>query len=117
MEDLNKPTLPVHYIKDESYRTFFASGVIGGLNSIGQVNLNFYLDRLAIPTKQILEVNQLGESTEPKYKLGNVVGTEIKDGWVREVSVGMVMSVDTARAVAEWLNRQVEEFDKLHVNK
>lgn len=97
-----------HYIKSNSFRVIHADGAFGGLSPRGGIHMALYNERLPIPRETVHEVT-------PEGKLGKEIRPErvAREGIVREVEVGVVMSIDTTRSLIEWLTRKVEEAEKL----
>jgi hypothetical protein len=94
--------LTFHYIKSSAFRTVYVDGVIGSITPAGNVHCAVYNERPAIPrtTHHILDEN--GRISDE----GSVV--DGRDGFVREMEADLVMSVETARALAAWLNELLE---------
>lgn len=97
--------LTFHYIKSSSFRTVYVDGAIGSMTPAGNVHCAIYNERPAIPrtTRHILDEN--GQISED----GSVV--DGRDGFVREMEADLVMSIETARALAKWLNEILESND------
>jgi len=103
------PTLvPFHYIKSNLFRVIHVDGAVGNVTPSGLIFVGFYNDRAAIPQMMVHEVSEAGQ-----------VGTEHRDervtkqGIVREVEVGAIMSVDTATSLIQWLQEKINLIHKL----
>jgi hypothetical protein len=101
------PQLPssvkFHYIKGNFFRVVHADGAIGGLTPSRDIFVSLFSQRSALP--KMIEFAVL-----PNGNLGSETGREGKDGIVREVEIGIVMSATTARELATFLLEQVEAF-------
>lgn len=80
--------LEIHSIKNHDFRTVFGSGVFGGVTAQGQVNVNFFTERAAIPTKVVYAAAQ---SDDPLQL--TEIEREGKDGLIREVQAVILMPV------------------------
>lgn len=97
--------LETHYVKSSDFRTVLGTGVFGGVTTNGLVNANFFTDRVPLPTKISLSVNETtGEVGDELYREG-------KNGVIREVQFGVIMDVETARIVRDWLTKNIELID------
>jgi len=100
-----------HYIKNHDFKTVEGSGVFGGLTNNGQINMNFFTDRAPIPKKIVLEVDpQTG-------KIVNEIERDSKEGIIREVQFGVLLNVDTAKKIIDWLNQKIDEFDQHNIKQ
>lgn len=108
-ERTEKPrTVDFEYIKSGDYRVIYADGVHGGPTPRGMVQLSFYAERTPIPRKivhQILD-NQLGPELRDRR--------ESRSGIIRQVAATVVMSLDTARSLREWLDEKIEILESVH---
>ena len=95
--------LPIHYIKNEEFKTVFATGAHGGITLNGLLNVNFYCDRTVIPRKSQLKVDDNGLISE--------VDTEGRDGGIREVQVGVLMDISTAKNIINWLDSHIKTLE------
>ena len=80
--------------KSEQYRYIFATGVLGGLNPLG-AQIVFYLDR---PEPETVNTPHPGA-----MKLKKIV---------RELQVEVWMTPAQFKAIAEWMNKNIEEYEK-----
>src|SRR5688572_1446985 len=97
--------LKIRYLKSYDFKVSLATGVYGGITTNGLINANFFSDRTVIPTSQIVEID--GQ--------GNIISSvEEKDGdVVREVTVGLLMDVNSAKLLVNWLSSKIDEFEKI----
>jgi len=83
----------------EDYNPMYVNGAFGGITANGDLVLNFYLERHALPVSQTMELL-------PNGTLGNEVEREPKDlraSMVRYVGPGIVLSVAGAEAILQFI--------------
>jgi hypothetical protein len=85
-----------------------ATGAIGGLNAQGQIIINFFNERAAIPKTQTYSIAENGALVMPP------IDEEKKDSVMRDVFLAVSLSPETARGLAQFLNNQADNFDKMH---
>ena len=107
METNGNDKITFHYIKNENFRTGFASGVIGGVTVKGLINLNFYIDRVPIPEYASHEVDKkTGQVLMPPFDV------KTKQGSIREVQSGVEIDLATAKELQKWLTTHIEALEK-----
>ena len=100
-ESLPPSSIKFHYIKGNFFRVIHADGAIGGITPSRDIFVSLFSERAALP-KMIEQTVKLDGS------LGDEVAREGKDGIVREVEVGIVLSLNAAQLIADWLHNQVK---------
>lgn len=102
----NPKKVKIKFIKAYDFKTSMSTGVYGGITGNGLININFVTDRAVIPDFQEVEIDEGGRpSGLPKdFRDSDVV---------REVQFGTIMDITTAKVVAGWLNRKIEEYDTM----
>jgi len=90
-----------HYIKGNFFRVVHADGAIGGLTPNRSIFLSLFSERGAIPQMVEQALNPDGTLGDEKKRMG-------KEGLVREVEVGAMLSGPAAKRIAEWLLKQVQ---------
>lgn len=91
------------YIYQDDYNPVYVNGAHGGINVQGEIIANFYFERLPMPYKLTNEVNSEGI-------VGEMIDTDPKDlskSIVRYVQSGVVMNLEVAKQVYEWLGKQI----------
>ena len=96
--------LQFHYLKSSLYRTVHVDGAFGGRTPGGLISMQLFSERFPIPTSMVYSVS-------PEGLLGEEVGREVRSGIVRELEFSAVFNVDTARALRDWLSRQIEAVE------
>lgn len=103
-------SIPVHYIKTSNYRSYHADGVFGGLTPNKKIYMEFFLQRQVTPQMIEYKVTDKGE-------LGEEVKREGKEGFVREIEAGIIMDLEVAKVVRDWLDDKIKMFDELSSGK
>jgi hypothetical protein len=100
-----------HYIKSNAYRVIHVDGVYGGPTPGRLIYVSFFSERFPIPTVVEHAVKDLGEN---RFELGEEIQSkrEGKEGVVREIEVGAVMTLDMAKKLHAWLGQTIEEIEK-----
>lgn len=94
-----------HYVKTNDYRTIGATGAIGGITGQGEIHMNFYTDRPAIPRKAVYRID---DSAAGEQKLGELIELDIKEGGIREIQFGATFSVQTGKEIIDWITQQIQ---------
>lgn len=105
---MEKPFVNIKYIFNEDYNPTYVNGVYGGPSLGGELILNFYLERQPIPKDvkyELTDEGMLGEVLEisPKQHSTNVV---------RIVSNGIVVSLDSAKKLNNWLSVWIHKMEE-----
>jgi hypothetical protein len=105
----NKPELKFKYIFDYGYNPVYANGAHGGVSPRGELVMNFYLERMALPESITHEIN-------PNGTIGSETAAEPDDlahSMVRLIETGVVMNYQNARELHLWLGERVKEMETL----
>ena len=105
----NKPELKFKYIFDYGYNPVYANGAHGGVSPRGELVMNFYLERMALPESITHEIN-------PNGTIGSETAAEPDDlahSMVRFIEAGVVMNYQNARELQLWLGERVKEMEAL----
>jgi len=102
-QKVEEKTIEFHYQKGNEFRVLHVDGVYGGLSPDGYINMSVYNQRRPIPQKVVHEIEdqELGDEREEER--------ESKEGVVREVEANIVMDVNTAVALRNWIDEKLEE--------
>lgn len=110
MSNNKKKTVEFEYKVSPNYAVYSVAGAYGGINAKGNIIVNFFSERNAIPKKQVYEINEKGGL--------DLVSQESKNAVIRDVPFGISINAVDARSIASWLNTKADEFDRLaHANK
>lgn len=93
-----------HYQKSQFFRVIHVDGVIGNLTPQGLLHLAVFSERTAIPQSAVHELHQ--------GSLGQVVETEGKEGFVREIDTDLIMTKDAAVGIRDWLNEMLKDYER-----
>lgn len=99
------------YVFDEKYNPVYCNGAFGGISTQGEIIVNFFMERMAIPNSMTNSVNFDGS-------LGGVIETNPKnldETVIRYVSNGIVLNENNAKAIHEWLGIQIQELENRKV--
>lgn len=101
------------YIFKDSYNPLYINGATGGINPHGEIIINFYLERTALPISQTYEnrdgviITSSEIESEP---------SDLKNSFVRVVENGIIMNYQTAKEVYLWLGNHIEKLEELTNN-
>lgn len=101
------------YKFDKNYNPIYINGAYGGIGPRGEIIANFYFERHPLPNCEKYDINEDGNrlehsSTEPEGHEDNII---------RFVETGVIMNIDSAKRVYEWLGKHIENLEsKLNGN-
>ncbi len=107
------PQIKFKYIFDYGYNPVYANGAHGGVSPRGELVMNFYLERVALPESITHEIN-------PNGTIGQEVDAEPADlaqSLVRVIKSGVVMNYQNARELHYWLGERLKELEALEQAK
>lgn len=101
------------YIFADDYNPVYVNGAYGGSNARGEIVINFYLERAALPNSVTFDIddNKLKEITsevEPK---------DLKDSFVRFISTGVILDYKNAKVIHEWLGGHIKKIEDAGVKE
>lgn len=96
-----------HFIKGNYYRVIRVEGVHGGLTPHGHIFAALFNERAPIPQVTSHTMNQDGSLGEEIMD-----ERETKDGFVREVEVGVMMDLAAAEGFHKWLGEKIAQLKK-----
>lgn len=103
----DKKRIRLHYIKGSHFRVIHTDGVIGGPSPNGRgIHMSLWSERAPIPLQVSHEIDDEGH-------VGKEVERVQRDGIVREVEADVVISLETAEAMIEWLKHHVKSLKGL----
>lgn len=91
------------YKQDESAQLKYAHGVWGGINSQGEIEMNFYVESDALPAWS-------ERAIEPDGGLGPEITPhdERQKNIIRHIHTKLVLNYHTAMAIQDWLQSHLE---------
>jgi len=103
-----KVHIPVHQLKSPLFRNIVVDGVYGGITPKGTIHVAVFSERTPIPTQIGLILDQGGSFIDEDASM-----RVQRDGFVRELEAGLVLTTETAESVAQWLLKKVQEAKEL----
>jgi hypothetical protein len=92
------------YVNSHLFRVVAVDGVIISATPQGKIFLHLYNERVAIP-------RQVTHETLPDGTLGKEVDRIEPEEYVREVEVGIVIDIDTAKLISDILSKGVKSLE------
>jgi hypothetical protein len=111
MPDEMPTVVPFHYIKSHLFRVTHADGVVGNITPAGLIFIGLYSERSPIPQMMVHEITDAGQ-VGPERLDERVT----KNGVVREVEIGAMMSAEVATSFIAWLQDKIDIVHKLRKN-
>jgi hypothetical protein len=101
-----KDKMKCKYIFPNDYNPKYVNGAQGGISLQGEIVINFYHERLALPNSQTFEVSSNG-------LLGNEVQAlseprDLKESFVRFIQGGVVVNYPAAKEIHRWLGENLK---------
>lgn len=92
------------FIFSDDYNPKYANGAIGGVAPTGEIVINFYQERAALPNEQTFAIDHNSGS------IGEEVSAHPADyqsSFVRFVQAGITLDVNKAKDIHHWLGEQI----------
>lgn len=96
------------YRYPEDYNPVYINGAHGGINAQGEIIANFYFERIPVPNAITQSINDDGSLGEAKEYEPADLGTSL----VRYIQNGVVMNIETAQQLYNWLGKQITQAKK-----
>jgi len=94
------------YIKSQFFRTVHVDGIFGGLAPNGKsIRLSIWNERWPIPKQTVYETDELGNLVK-EYLEERIT----REAIVREVDVDLVLDIECAQQIRDWLSERIEEL-------
>ena len=95
------------YIKSPHHSEIKVDGAIGGATPTAELAVSVYTERPAIPQRVV-------QTISPEGRLGEELTEERegKEGVVRVVQATLHMNLDKAKALHEWLGRNISQIEQ-----
>lgn len=106
-DESSKTILSTEYTYDKDYHQCYANGALGGATLKGDIVVDFFSEKMAIPYRVEQEINSDGS-------FGNITNVEPKDIntlVMRSIQSRVYMNLDTAKSLAKWLTDQVSSYE------
>jgi hypothetical protein len=101
-------TISFSYIKSRAFRVIHVDGAIGGPGPRGSLYVSVFSERLPIPQEQtyrLTDGSQLGDEIVDERKT--------RKGIVREVEAALVIDLQTAKNLLQWLAKNIAIVERL----
>ncbi len=107
-----KPTkAKFRYIFSDDYNPVYANGAYGGITPRGEIAVNFYLERHGLPYEEVHKLTDEGQVDELISKQPQESEDTVKI--VRFISAGVVLSLESAIRIRDWLSSKISDLEKL----
>src|SRR5579864_2737365 len=91
------------YRDSPAFRTVHASGAYGGITPSGDIFAAIYSERTEVPLSSYIDIDSTGKPGEEVANVSKAV--------VREVEVGVLLDLQTAKAFQVWLNNNIATLE------
>lgn len=105
--------IKIKYKFNKDFNPKYANGAIGGVNPLGEIIVNFYLERRPIPLSTTLEI----KGGLPTDKIKEQEPTDLNNSMIRYIDNGIILNYATAKEVHRWLGEQIKTLETLNENK
>lgn len=101
-------TIKVKYEYSEDYNPVYVNGLHGGITGLGEIVMNFFMERHAVPRTEVYALDDNKNlvmpptSTEP---------TDYNESILRYVETGVIMSYPVAVEIHAWLDRHIKTIE------
>lgn len=99
------------YIFKDDFNPVYVNGAQGGINPHGEIVINFYLERMALPVSQIYEIEN-GKLSAQEIESEP---SDLKNSFVRVIENGVIMNYQTAKEIHKWLGAHIEKLEELSI--
>lgn len=96
------------FVKSSLFRTIHVDGAVGGITPQMGVYMSLFNERQPLPRQTTYVVQGNGQIGDEILEL-----RDSRDAVVREMEVGIVMSLETAEAVLNWLQINVDTVKRV----
>ncbi len=107
MANATQKDLTTKFIKQADYKTISVDGVLGGFNSSGKLNMNFYVDSIAIPDKVVIKIDQ---QTGLPIQSNTAYPIESNE-MIKEIPLTISMNYPLSKILLNWLADQIRTFE------
>lgn len=108
LDKSNPDHVAFDYIKSTLFRVAHVDGVIGSGTPSGLLHIACYSERPAIPRRMVFDLTSDGRMGDEVTSL-----KETRDSIVRELEVDLIMTVQVASSLRDWLGLQIENIQRL----
>ncbi len=103
-------TIRFAYRSSEDYKPSYVNGVHGGLNAAGDVIAHFFTEQRSIDQEEVFNLLPNGEIGDPIITTSANEPIQV----TRFIQTGLVMNLETAKQVSEWLDGQITALEEIN---
>lgn len=107
MDERQDVKLQVKYKFEDKYNPIYVNGAFGGVNSQGEIVMNFYFERMPIPYSEEFNVSDSGEVMG-----STVVEPSTPVAAIRYIESGIVMDLQHAKQFHAWLGSHIQRLEQ-----
>ncbi len=96
----------IFFEEDPNYKLIAANGMWGGVTTKADFRLDFFVESVGVP-------ESIKHRVTPEGIIGDEISRNPPPKIVRQLQVGILLSVDNAEAMANFIKDRVTEFRKL----
>lgn len=106
---MSKSKIKCKYKFAKDYNPEYVNGAHGGITPKGEISINFFLERHAIPYSQTYEVNANGNlAGEIKEE---VEPSDLSTSFIRYIKTGVILEYSSAKAIHQWLGEHIKKLE------
>ena len=102
-------TITFKYIFDKEYNPKYINGAFGGVSPQGEIVVNFYLERIPLPYEDFHDLLPGGQISPVKSRKPE----DFDNKMVRYIQNGIVLSVEQAKSIHNWLGQKINEAETI----
>jgi hypothetical protein len=108
MADERKFPLEVEFFfeTDKDYRIIASNGAWGGITPQGDIQVDFFVERLATPESVKNSVSEEGA-------IGTIIEMKPPKRIVRRLQVGVLMTVEQSQKLAKFLSEKIKQVEDI----
>lgn len=104
---MSELSLNFKYKFEKDYNPVYVNGAYGGIGPKGEFVINFFFERTPVPYTETVKLDEEGKflglvAVKPEDHPTNVI---------RYVSTGVVLNLQAAREIHEWLGKQLDAIE------
>lgn len=97
--------LQISYKESPHYRVVHANGAYGGVSPLGELVMALYSERMQFPDRAVIRFDSNGIPSPEEF--------QIEQGVVREIEVGVMLDLKSAKSLAEWLEQKIAVLERI----
>jgi hypothetical protein len=107
---MSQKEIKYKYKYAEDYNPKYIHGVFGGVSPRGEIVMHFFMERVAVPKEQVFPIvnDQLGHELMEKR-----LPKDLNESAIRFIQNGVILDIETAEALVEWLQSHINQRREL----